>query len=69
MFYRNLVERAIDAAFEQAEGVFNARFCNEFSYRFNRRGQQLAMFNETLKHLTSGEKLPYAKLTASEVSA
>jgi hypothetical protein len=39
------------------------RYCNEFSYRFNRRGEQLAMFDETLKHLARGEKLSYAKLT------
>jgi len=44
------------------------RYCNEFSYRFNRRGEQLAMFDETLKHITRGEVLPYKKLTA-KVSA
>ena len=44
------------------------RYCDEFSYRFNRRGQQLQMFGETMKHLTRGKALPYAKLTASRVS-
>jgi len=39
-----------------------------FPIVFNRRGEQLAMFNETLKHLTRGEALPYATLTASPVS-
>ena len=37
------------------------RYCNEFSYRFNRRGEQLATFAETLKHLTRGKALPYKK--------
>jgi len=45
------------------------RYCNEFSYRFNRRREQLAMFDATLKNLTRGEVLSYKKLTASEVSA
>jgi hypothetical protein len=45
-----------------------ACYCNEFSYRFNRRGEQLAMFDATLKNLVRGEALPYKKLT-SPVSA
>jgi hypothetical protein len=44
------------------------RYCDEFSYRFNRRGEQLEMFGVTLKNLLRGEKLTYAKLTASQVS-
>lgn len=35
--------------------------CNEFSYRFSRRGQQLEMFDATLKNLTRGKALPYSK--------
>ncbi len=44
------------------------RYCNEFSYRFTRRGEQAQMFDETLRNLTRGEALPYAKLT-SPISA
>jgi hypothetical protein len=40
------------------------RYCNEFSYRFNRREEQLQMFGMTVKNLTRGEILPYKKLTA-----
>ena len=44
------------------------RYCNEFSYRFNRRGEQLAMFDATLKNLTSGKTLSYNRLTAKDLS-
>jgi len=33
------------------------RYCDEFSYRFNRREAQLEMFGVTLKNLLRGEKL------------
>jgi len=39
-------------------------YCNEFSYPFDRRGEQLQMFDGTLKSLLHGEVLPYKKLTA-----
>ena len=40
-----------------------ARYCNEFSYRFNRREEQLQMFGMTVKNLVRGKALPYSKLT------
>jgi len=43
------------------------RYCNEFSYRFNRRGEQAEMFQETVMGLLKGKPLPYKTLTTSEV--
>ncbi len=64
----SLLKRGVYGRFHKVSIKHLGRYCNEFSYRFNRRGEQLAMFSETLKHLTRGEALPYKKLT-SPVSA
>src|SRR6267378_2402775 len=64
----SLLKRGVYGTFHKVSIKHLGRYCNEFSYRFNRRGEQLAMFSETLKHLTRGEALPYKKLT-SPVSA
>jgi hypothetical protein len=40
-----------------------ARYCNEFSYRFNRREEQLQMLGMTVKNLVRGKVLSYKKLT------
>jgi len=42
------------------------RYCNEFSYRFNRRDSQSEMFEETVKGLLKGKPLSYKALTTSE---
>ena len=64
----SLLKRGVYGTFHQISSKHLARYCNEFSYRFNRRGMQLQMFDATLKNLTRGEALPYKKLTASKVS-
>jgi transposase-like protein len=64
----SLLKRGVYGTFHKVSIKHLGRYCNEFSYRFNRRGEQLAMFSETMKHLTRGKALPYAKLT-SQVSA
>jgi transposase-like protein len=64
----SLLKRGVYGTFHKVSIKHLGRYCNEFSYRFNRRGQQLQMFGETMKHLTRGKALPYAKLTASPVS-
>ncbi len=71
----SIIEPVIEKHVSPVYGTFHkvsikhlGRYCNEFSYRFNRRGEQLAMFDATLKNLTRGEVLPYKKLT-SRVSA
>jgi transposase-like protein len=64
----SLLKRGIYGSYHKVSIKHLGRYCNEFSYRFNRRGEQLAMFDATLKNLTRGEVLPYKKLT-SKVSA
>jgi transposase-like protein len=64
----SLLKRGVYGTFHKVSIKHLGRYCNEFSYRFNRRGEQLAMFDATLKNLTRGEVLPYKKLT-SKVSA
>ncbi len=60
------MKRGVYGTFHKVSTKHLGRYCNEFSYRFNRRGEQLAMFDVTLKNLTRGNALPYNKLTASE---
>jgi transposase-like protein len=60
----SLLKRGVYGTFHKVSIKHLGRYCNEFSYRFNRRGEQLAMFDATLKNLTRGEVLPYRKLTA-----
>jgi len=64
----SLLKRGVYGTFHRVSIKHLGRYCNEFSYRFNRRGQQLEMFGMTVKNLVRGEKLSYAKLTASQVS-
>jgi transposase-like protein len=65
----SLLKRGVYGTFHKVSIKHLGRYCNEFSYRFNRRGEQLEMFGMTVKNLVCGEVLPYKKLTASEVSA
>jgi transposase-like protein len=60
----SLLKRGIYGSFHKVSIKHLGRYCDEFSYRFNRRGEQLAMFDATLKNLTRGEVLSYKKLTA-----
>ena len=60
----SLLKRGIYGTFHKVSIKHLARYCNEFSYRFNRREQQLQMFGMTVKNLVNGEVLSYRKLTA-----
>jgi len=60
----SLLKRGVYGTFHKVSIKHLGRYCNEFSYRFNRRGAQLEMFDAALKNLTRGEALPYSKLTA-----
>jgi transposase-like protein len=60
----SLLKRGIYGSFHKVSTKHLGRYCNEFSYRFNRRGMQLEMFDGTLKNLTRGEVLSYKKLTS-----
>lgn len=62
----SLLKRGVYGTFHKVSIKHLGRYCNEFSYRFNRRGIQERMFDETLKRLVNGKPLPFAKLTASD---
>ena len=64
----SLLKRGIYGSYHKVSIKHLQRYCNEFSYRFNRRGEQLAMFGQTVKNLTRGKQLQFKQLTASEVS-
>jgi len=65
----SLFKRGLMGSFHHISIKHLGRYCNEFSYRFDRRGEQAQMFDETLRNLTRGEALPYAKLTSPDPSA
>jgi transposase-like protein len=60
----SLLKRGIYGTFHKVSVKHLARYCNEFSYRFNRREAQLQMFGITVKNLVNGKALPYAKLVS-----
>src|SRR6267142_3240826 len=64
----SLLKRGIYGTFHKVSIKHLARYCNEFSYRFNRREEQLQMFGMTVKNLVNGEVLSYKRLTASPKS-
>ncbi len=64
----SLLKRGVYGTFHKVSIKHLGRYCEEFSYRFNRRDEQLRMFDGTLKNLTRGKALRYKKLT-SDVSA
>lgn len=60
----SLLKKGIYGTFHQVSIKHLGRYCNEFSYRFNRRGNQSQMFEETVKGLLNGKPLPLKTLTA-----
>ncbi len=60
----SLFKRGLMGSYHHVSIKHLGRYCDEFSYRFNRREQQLQMFDSTLKNLTHGAVLPYSKLTS-----
>jgi len=63
-----LLKRGIYGTFHRVSVKHLGRYGNEFSFRFNRRGEQLQMFDATLKSILNEKALPYKNLTASLVS-
>jgi transposase-like protein len=61
----SLLKRGVYGTFHKVSVKHLGRYCNEFSYRFNRRGQQDRMFEETLKRLVNGKPLPFKTLISS----
>jgi len=62
----SLLKRGVYGTFHKVSIKHLGRYCNEFSYRFNRRESQAQMFSETVKGLLNGKPLTYKTLTASE---
>jgi hypothetical protein len=54
----SLLKRGIYGTFHKVSEKHLNRYCNEFSYRFNRRGIQLQMFDGTLKNLVREKPCP-----------
>jgi ISXO2-like transposase domain len=61
----SLLKRGIYGNYHQVSIKHLGRYCNEFSYRFNRRNQQAQMFEETLKRLVNGKPLQFKTLISS----
>lgn len=64
----SLFKKGLYGSFHHVSKKHLARYCDEFSYRFNRRKGQEQLFEQTAKRLANGKGLPYKMLTASEVS-
>jgi hypothetical protein len=64
----SLFKRGLYGTFHRVSTKHLPRYCDEFSYRFNRRQQQPELFAQTTKALLNGERLTYEALTASPVS-
>lgn len=64
----SLLKRGVYGTFHKVSIKHLPRYCNEFSYRFNRRDKQPELFAETTKNLLRGDRLTYKRLTA-KVSA
>ena len=64
----SLLKRGVYGTFHQVSIKHLGRYGHEFSYRFNRRGEQSQMFDGTLKSILNQKALPYKKLPASLVS-
>jgi transposase-like protein len=62
----SLLKRGIYGSFHQVSTKHLGRYCEEFSFRFNRRGSQKQLFDATLKGLVKETALPFKTLIASE---
>jgi transposase-like protein len=65
----SLLKRGVYGTFHKVSIKHLGRYCNEFSYRFNRRGEQANLFNATIKGLVRGKALRFKTLTASETES
>ena len=61
----SLLKRGIYGSFHQVSIKHLGRYCEEFSFRFNRRDSQKQLFDATLKGLVKETALPFKTLTAS----
>jgi transposase-like protein len=61
----SLLKRGVYGTFHKVSIKHLGRYCNEFSYRFNRRGNQAGLFDSTVKGLVNGKALRFKNLIAS----
>jgi transposase-like protein len=62
----SLLKRGVYGTFHQVSIKHLGRYCNEFSYRFNRRAEQAELFDSTMKGLVNGKALRFKTLIAAE---
>ena len=62
----SLLKRGIYGTFHKVSIKHLGRYCEEFSFRFNRRDSQKQLFDATLKGLVKETALPFKTLIASE---
>jgi len=60
----SLLKRSITGSFHKLSIKHLRRYCDEFSYRFNRRDEQEQLFDGTLKNILNEKALSYKTLTA-----
>jgi transposase-like protein len=58
----SLLKRGVYGTFHKVSIKHLGRYCNEFSYRFNRRDEQAQLFNSTVKGLVNGKALRFNTL-------
>jgi hypothetical protein len=61
----SLLKRGLYGTFHQVSIKHLPRYCEEFSYRFNRRYEQSEMFDMTLRGLLREKPLQFKALTGS----
>jgi ISXO2-like transposase domain len=62
----SLLKRGVYGMFHKVSIKHLGRDCNEFSYRFNRRGNHADLFDSRIKGLVNGKALRFKSLIASE---
>jgi ISXO2-like transposase domain/Transposase zinc-ribbon domain len=65
----SLLKKGLYGSFHHVSKKHLARYCDEFSYRFNRRKEQPQLFEETAKSLLRGTPLTYESLIAEAESS
>src|SRR5258707_1204787 len=64
----SLLKRGVYGTFHKVSIKHLGRYCNEFSYRFNRRGEQLQTFSETRRPGLTPSSLRQYRLRATFAS-
>jgi hypothetical protein len=60
----SLLKRGVHGTFHKVSIKHLGRYCEEFSFRFNRRESQKQLFDATLKGLVKESNLPFKTLIA-----